>query len=62
MCAVECVVTFISNIAIYETVVRLDGRVKHFVINLIAKEFTDTAVSEVKSELSSIRDALNETY
>jgi hypothetical protein len=62
VCAVACVVTFISNIAIYETVVRLDGRVKHFVINLIAKEFTDTAVSEVKRELSSIRDALNETY
>mmetsp|Transcript_3961 Transcript_3961/g.6197 ORF Transcript_3961/g.6197 Transcript_3961/m.6197 type:complete len:259 (+) Transcript_3961:63-839(+) len=47
-----------SNVAVYETVVRLDARVKHFVINLVAKEFTETAISTVKDEVDDLRASL----
>jgi hypothetical protein len=39
----------------FNTIVRLDGRVKHHLINLCAKELTATATSEVASVFESLR-------
>ena len=39
----------------YETIVRLDGRIKHHVINLLAKELTEVASDKVKREMNSLR-------
>ena len=33
--------TLVSNPIVYETIVRLDGRIKHHVVNLLAKELTE---------------------
>ena len=44
-----------SNPIVYETIVRLDGRIKHHVVNLLAKELTEIASSKVKREMNSLR-------
>jgi hypothetical protein len=44
-----------SNSVIYETVIRLDTRIKHHVINCIAKELTDVSNQKLKVGTHMIR-------
>lgn len=44
-----------SNPIVYETIIRLDGRVKHHCVNMIAKELTEAAYAKVKAEVNSLR-------
>ncbi len=39
----------------YDTIIRLDARIKHHVINLIAKEFQDMSDKRIRLELNYIR-------
>jgi hypothetical protein len=39
----------------YDTIVRLDSRIKHHFINAIAKELTEVAIQKVKSETTKLR-------
>ena len=43
---------------LYEAVVRLDTRVKHYVVSSVAKEFTAHSVKEVQQELRGLRGVL----
>jgi hypothetical protein len=43
------------NQIVYDTVVRLDGRIKHHVINLIAKEFAELADRKLRLETGYLR-------
>jgi hypothetical protein len=47
-----------SNQIYYDEIVRLDSRIKHFIVNAIAKEFTETATTDIKSEIDNVRSAL----
>lgn len=49
-----------SNIQLYDTIVKLDGRMKHFIINLVAKEFTDTTCADIGQEIDLLRASLHE--
>ena len=50
------------NIVLYEAVIRLDTRVKHYVVSSVAKEFTTNCVKDVQNELKSLRDVLHGHY
>ncbi len=43
------------NSVAYETVVRLDARIKHHVINMIAKELTDLSGQKVNASTQLLR-------
>ena len=47
---------------LYEAVIRLDTRVKHYVVSSVAKEFTTNCVKDVQNELKSLRDVLHGHY
>ncbi len=40
---------------VYDTIVRLDTRVKHHFINLIAKEFTELSLHKMKESTFELR-------
>ena len=40
---------------VFDILVKADSRIKHHVINLIAKELTDLSTSMLRSEFSSLR-------
>eukprot|EP01032_Pedospumella_encystans_P014280 gene14280-16417_t len=44
-----------ANQIIYDTIVRLDTRVKHHIINLVSKEVTDACSAKMKSNTRSLR-------
>lgn len=44
-----------TNVHIFDGVVRIDGKVKHHLINLVAKELTETATQRVQQEMASLR-------
>jgi hypothetical protein len=44
-----------SNQLAYETIVRLDTRIKHHIINCIAKELTEVSNQKVKANVSFLR-------
>mmetsp|Transcript_17359 Transcript_17359/g.29055 ORF Transcript_17359/g.29055 Transcript_17359/m.29055 type:complete len:272 (-) Transcript_17359:2070-2885(-) len=48
-----------GNSVLYEAVVRLDTRIKHYVVSSVAKEFTANCVKDVQGELKSLRGVLN---
>jgi len=48
-----------SNAVAYDTIVRLDTRLKHHVINAIAKELTEAAAERVRGEMNSLRNFFN---
>jgi hypothetical protein len=39
--------------------VRMDTRVKHYIVSSVAKEFTTSSVKVVNGELKSLRSILN---
>ncbi|CAM9993397.1 unnamed protein product, partial [Phaeothamnion confervicola] len=41
--------------AVFEALVKVDGKFKHHLLNVTAKEFTDMSINIVKAELHSIR-------
>ena len=47
-----------SNVILYEAIVRLDVRIKHFVINVVAKEFQETTCTDSKNEIDLLRASL----
>jgi hypothetical protein len=47
----------LSNVAAYDAVIRLDGKIKHFVISPIAKELTEDSANRVKKGLEQLRIA-----
>lgn len=44
-----------ANQVIYDTIVRLDTRVKHHIINLVSKEVTDACSAKMKTNTRSLR-------
>jgi hypothetical protein len=44
-----------SNHVVYDTIIRLDTRVKHHFINLIAKEFTECSIKRMKENTLELR-------
>eukprot|EP01040_Poterioochromonas_malhamensis_P007116 gene7116-7687_t len=44
-----------SNQVVYDTIVRLDTRIKHHFINLIAKEFTELSLHKMKESTLELR-------
>jgi hypothetical protein len=44
-----------SNQVVYDTIVRLDTRVKHHVISMLSKEITDVCVNKTKSGTRGLR-------
>ena len=46
---------FFRNIGAYDAVMRLDHKIKHFVISPLSKELTDDATRRVKSALNGLR-------
>lgn len=40
--------------AVFESLVRVDGRIKHHVINLVAKEFTDLSTTILRAEFEGL--------
>eukprot|EP01034_Spumella_vulgaris_P026344 gene26344-32910_t len=44
-----------NNQIVYDTIVRLDGRIKHHVINMIGKELTEASSNKLKSATNSLR-------
>lgn len=51
--------TFKSNI-VYEAMVKLDTRIKHHIINLIAKELTELSETKMRSLLSGLRSSMTD--
>lgn len=45
----------IRHVSTYDSIVKFDGKVKHHVINLIAKELTDFASEAAEDELVALR-------
>jgi hypothetical protein len=53
---IDCMINY-SNSAVYEAIIRLDGRVKHHFINTVTKELTDHCCKAVKNGASKLRAA-----
>lgn len=51
---------------VYDTIIRLDARIKHHVINMIAKEFAELCERKTKLETGYLRslteNKIGETY
>jgi hypothetical protein len=47
---------------LFETILRLDSRIKHLFLNLIAKEMTQYCSKNFKSEAQSIRQSMNRLF
>eukprot|EP01038_Epipyxis_sp_PR26KG_P009417 gene9417-12683_t len=48
-----------KNILIYDAIVRLDTKIKHYIVNLIAKELTEASNSKLKKETNILRGLSN---
>ncbi len=46
------------NPLVYETAIRLDGKLKHHFISMISKDLTDYCCKFVKSETDTVRAIL----
>lgn len=44
-----------KNASVFEGVVKVDGKIKHHIINVVAKELTDMSTSIAKQELETLR-------
>jgi hypothetical protein len=49
----------VSIITYYDAIVKVDGRLKHFIINLVAKEFTDRSCQNAEHEIDLLRASLH---
>lgn len=49
-----------SNVVLFDAVVRLDTRIKHFVVSAVAKEFTSCCTKEINHDMSSLRALLHQ--
>lgn len=50
---IHCVV--ISNLVVYDTIVKLDEKIKHHFINLIAKKITEFTIHKMKDNTLELR-------
>ena len=44
-----------KNANVYDGLVRVDNKIKHHIINVFAKEFTDMSTSIARAELKTLR-------
>lgn len=44
-----------KNAFVYEGLVKVDNKIKHHIINVFAKEFTDMSANIAKKELKTLR-------
>lgn len=51
LCLQECY----KNAYVYDGLVKVDNKIKHHIINVFAKEFTDMSTNIAKAELKTLR-------